>query len=342
VQVVGTSPLTGREDFTGGVDVTLQAQVEPPLIPGFLALAERFFPTLLPHNFIAGGNLAEFEFGGKRQLVLMARLQMDPADRVPVSLGKHWDAKNWIGAVVENLAPAPEGDASPAWYVIRGGCFYGRNQRISHWFGGGIGLEEKGFRPAATERIRSLGASGNGAWVFWLEPQGDASGHYHVLRDPASAANRLFAVRHPMLQRLAGPIPASSAFDRPDLVEDLPVSAAVSALAGVASLLTAHQDTLQRTLAEPDHEIWSQRANPAVAAALALEGSVQALPPAPASRERLASGIRALYAEHGETLRALETFFDGTFGYSAWDAVGNPLREALSGYLAEAAARMPA
>jgi hypothetical protein len=55
VQVVGTSPLTGRESFTGGVDVILQAQVEPPLIPGFLALAERFFPALLPPNIIGGG-----------------------------------------------------------------------------------------------------------------------------------------------------------------------------------------------------------------------------------------------------------------------------------------------
>ena len=46
VQVVGTSPMTGREDYSGGVDVTLQAQVALPLVPGFLSLAERFFPTL--------------------------------------------------------------------------------------------------------------------------------------------------------------------------------------------------------------------------------------------------------------------------------------------------------
>ena len=52
VEVVGTSPLTGREDFSGGVDVSLQAQMAPPLIPGFLNLGERFFPALLPHNFI--------------------------------------------------------------------------------------------------------------------------------------------------------------------------------------------------------------------------------------------------------------------------------------------------
>ncbi len=339
VQVVGTSPLTGREDFTGGVDVILQAQVEPPLIPGFLALAERFYPTLLPHNFIGQRALAEFEFGAKRNLILMAGLEADPSDRIPVSLGKHWDAKNWIGAVVENLTPM---SAGPAWYSIQGGCFYGRSRRISHWFGGGIGLDEKGFRQAAGERIRAMGPSGNGAWVFWLEPHGEPEGHLAILRNPAAAAGHPLAIRHPMLDRvLSAPahVPAAA---RGELPGGLPLASAISALSGVAAILASHQDTLQRALAEPAHALWSGRANPAVAAALALEGATGALPPAPAAQERLAEGIRALYREHGETLRSLEAHFDETFGYSAWDAAGNSLREALAGSLAEAQARAPA
>jgi hypothetical protein len=75
---------------------------------------------------------------------------------------------------------------------------------------------------------------------------------------------------------------------------------------------------------------------------LALEGATESLPPGPAAQERLAADISALYRAHGETLRALEAHFDATFGYSAWDAVGHSLREALAGSLAEAQARAPA
>lgn len=339
VQVVGTSPLSGREEFTGGVDVMLQAQVEPPLIPGFLALAERFYPTLLPHNFIGHRALAEFEFGAKRSLILMVGLEADPSDRVPVSLGKHWDAKNWIQAVVENLAPPGPG---PSWYSIQGGCFYGRSRRITHWFGGGIGLDEKGFRQAAGERIRGMGSSGNGSWVFWLEPQGEADGHLATLRDPASAARRPIAIRHPMLHRVLSAPGHAPAAARGELPGGLPVASAISALSGMAGILASHQDTLQRALAEPAHALWSERANPAAAAALAMEGAEGALPPAPAAQDRLAADIRALYRDHGETLRSLEAHFDETFGFSAWDAVGNSLREALAGSLAEAQARAPA
>lgn len=343
VEVVGTSPLTGKEDFTGGVDVALQAHVEPPLIPGFLGLSERFFPTLLPHNFLERQAIAEFEFGGRRSLLLMAALQVDPADRLPVSLGKHWDAKNWIQAVVENLAPADPA-AAPSWFAIQGGCFYGRNGKLSHWFGGGIGLDGKGFRQAATDRIRSLGPVANGAWVFWLEADGDAAGLYEVLKNPGAAARRRIDIRHPMLRKLLGAesrIPAGPGLAT--LAEDLPVGEAVRALAAVAGVLAGHQDTLLRARVEPSHAAWSERANPAVAAALALEASAtDILPPAPASQERLANDIRALHAAHGETLRALEALFDETYGYSAWDAVGNPLRETLVAYLTEQPARAAA
>ena len=58
----------------------------------------------------------------------------------------------------------------------------------------------------------------------------------------------------------------------------------------------------------------------------------------------LEADIRELYRLHGETLRSLEAVFDGTFGYSAWDSVGNPLRESLGEYLETRAAdaRSPA
>ena len=70
--------MTGREDFSGGVDVALQAQVPLPFVPGFLSLGERFFPTLLPHNFVAAYALDVFGSGSRRDLVLLASLQADP------------------------------------------------------------------------------------------------------------------------------------------------------------------------------------------------------------------------------------------------------------------------
>ncbi|HKP97180.1 MAG TPA: hypothetical protein VJ385_15630 [Fibrobacteria bacterium] len=345
VQVVGTSPLTGREDFSGGVDITLQAQMVPPLIPGFLNLGARFFPALLPDNFIERHAVDAFEFGGKRRALLMAALQMDPADRVPVSLEKHWEPKNWIQAVVENLAPASRSDGKAGgYYSIKGGCFYGRNRKITHWFGRDIGLEEAGFRLAATEKIRGMGHSGNGAWVFWLEPQEGADPE-ELLRDPAAAARRRIAIRHPMMHRLLRHRGAPAAGTRASIA-DLPAEEAVAALVQVARILIAHQDALQSALAEPTHADWSERAaTTAAAALLALEGR----PPAPpsqaqASQEGLDADIRDLYRAHGETLRSLESMFDETYGYSAWDAVGNPMREMLSEYLVEKAAdaRAPA
>lgn len=336
VQVVGTSPLTGRDDFSGGVDVSLQAQVEPPLIPGFLNLSERFFPTLLPHNFIERGALEVFEFQGKRQLVLMAALQMDPSDRIPVSLEKHWEPKSWVNAVVENLAPS-------GYFAIRGGCFYARNRKITHWFGGSIGLEERSFRKAATEKILAMGPSGNGSWVFWLDPQGMPALDLDALvKDFSGAGNAHLSIRHPMMHRLLSskgglnPMPLQ---DQPSIAH-LPAVEALSALTQVARVLGSHQGLLQHAQAEPAHAIWSQVANPSKAAMEAFSGHVpdaRAEQPRLKAQAGLEADIRSLYQSHGETLRALEALFDETYGYSAWDAVGNPLRETVTGFLTETA-----
>lgn len=359
VEVVGTSPLTGREDFSGGVDVSLQAQMAPPLIPGFLNLGERFFPALLPHNFIERHVLEVFEFGGRRQPVLMAALQMDSADRVPVSLEKHWDPRNWNQALVENLVPAAAETAAQAglpqsagarnaYFSIKGGCFYGRNRKITHWFGGDIGLEEPGFRQAATEKIRAMGQSGSGAWVFWLEPQG--AGAEALLGNPSVSDQGRIAIRHPMMHRLLRHRGSLAARRAENSLADLPVDAAVAALTQVARVLIAHQDVLLRALAEPSHADWSERRSPMNEALRALEASQAGSETKSSARirpDRLETDIRDLYRDHGETLRALEALFDETYGYSAWDAVGNPMREMISGYLVEsvekaADARAPA
>jgi hypothetical protein len=324
--------------------------VATPLIPGFLGLGGRFFPALLPHNFIERYAVDAFGFGGKRQALLMVSLQRDPSDRVPVSLEKHWDARNWIRSVVENLAPA-RADGKPAGYFsVKGGGFYGRNRKVTHWFGGDIGLEEPGFREAATEKIRSMGANGKGAWVFWLDPQ-DGADIDALLKAPA-AAQRPIDIRHPMMHRLlrhraaavrtaVGERAGTDAFS----IAGLPMNETVAALTRVARTLIAYQDVLQSALAEPSHADWSRRGNSTLDALLALEGRAA---PAQASarplHEGLEADIRDLYQSHGETLRALEALFDETYGYSAWDAVGNPLREKLTEYLTEAAAdaRTPA
>lgn len=349
VEVVGTSPLTGREDFSGGVDVTLQAQMAPPLIPGFLSLGDRFFPALLPHNFIERHVLDVFEFGGRRQPVLMAALQMDAADRVPVSLEKHWEPKNWNQALVENLvpeaagpratdAPSQSAGARASYFSIKGGCFYGRNRKITHWFGGGIGLEEPGFRQAATEKIRAMGQSGSGSWIFWLEPQGAEA--EALLGNPAVSDPGRIAIRHPMMHRLLSHRGSVAARRAESSLADLQVDEAVAALTQVARVLISHQDVLLRALAEPSHADWSERRSPMNDALRALDASqagAEAKPTAPARQGRLETDIRELYRDHGETLRALETLFDETYGYSAWDAVGNPMREMISGYLVESA-----
>jgi hypothetical protein len=131
---------------------------------------------------------------------------------------------------------------------------------------------------------------------------------------------------------------------------ELPMDDAVAALTRVAGTLVAHQEVLQGALAEPSHADWAQRGNATLDALLALEGrnaQAQASSSQSSARpthEGLEADIRDLYRSHGETLRILEALFDETYGYSAWDAVGNPLREKLTEYLTEAAAdaRTPA
>lgn len=325
IQVVGSSPLTGKEDFSGGLDVSLQAQVDLPLIPGFLNLGERFFPTLLPPNFIESYVLDTFEFRGRRRPLLLAALQTDASDRIPVSLDKHWDAGNWIQAVVENLAPAGGG----TYFTIAGGCFFSRNGKITHWFGGRIGPEEKEFREAAADKIRALGGSGNGAWVFWLEAQGANPPAWETL---AVFGKREFqphfSIRHPVMHQLLHHREGSGAMGRLQSqlsIARLSVAEAISALSQVARILVDHQEDLQKARTEPSHALWSEfvahpgRDNPARPDGSGLE-----------------STVRALYRDRGEVLRTLESVFDETYGYAAWDAVGGPLREALSSYLAEA------
>lgn len=349
VQVVGTSPMTGREDYSGGVDVTLRAQVPLPLVPGFLSLGERFFPTLLPHNFVAGYALDILATGARRDLVLLASLQADPShapERLPVSFGKHWDPRNWVGAVVENLSP-PEG----AYHVIRGGCFYDRNRKVTHWFGSGIGLEDAGFRQAAAERIRALGPSGDGAWVFWLDPQGKGAPRAEDLAGlHRSRPQARFSIRHPVLHRvLLHRVPAPDAGSAAiPAIARMPAESAVAALARVARILAGHQDELHRARTEPAHDRWSERAAiPAdpggsaaerMAAALAAaERGAPSPPDAAAGLSSLEADIRDLYRDLGEDLRVLESVFDEAGGYAAWDAPGNPVRDRLSAYLAEGA-----
>src|SRR5690606_9530051 len=208
-----------------------------------------------------------------------------------------------------------------------------RNRKITHWFGAEIGLRGAGFRQAASDKIRAMGASGKGAWVFWLEPQGNAAvpeglmaGTPGTGAEPALAPRRI-SVRHPMLHGML--LNGASGSARPQgSVWDLPAGEAVAALAGVAKVLVSHQDDLLIASAEPSHAVWSENRE-APAAALMVSGASAARTPA-FPREGLEADIRALYREHGETLRALESVFDETFGYSAWDAVGDPMREMLA------------
>lgn len=340
IQVVGSSPLTGRGDYTGGVDVALQAQVALPLIPGFLSLGERFFPTLLPHNFVEAYALDVFELAGRRDLVLMASLQADPADRTPVSFGKHWDPKNWVGAVVENLSPVPG-----TYHTVRGGCFFSRSRRVTHWFGGEIGLEDRSFRQAAAERIRSTGVSGNGAWVFWLEPQGKGFPASQSLQGIESRHPQArFSIRHPMLHRLLSRRAPAALAASPSIAR-LPAESAVGALSKVARILADHQDELHRARTEPAHALWSEQA--VVSPAVAVAGAIAAAEPggatessvlrAKAGMSSLENSIRELYRTQGEALRTLESVFDETSGYAAWDTVSNPMRELLAAYLGEGA-----
>lgn len=345
-QVIGSSGLSGRDDFSGGVDVSLQAEVALPLVPGFLGLVDRFFPPLLPHAFVASYRVARVEAAGRRDLVLMASLQPDPSERPPVSFGKHWDPKNWIGAAVENLDPAGGG----AYHVIRGGCFYARNKRVTHWFGSGIGLDDRGFRQEAAERIRALGASGNGAWVFWLEPQGRASRPSDLEGLERSRPQARFTIRHPLLHRLLARAPRAGAPSGQAAIARLPAESAVLALSQAARIVIGHPEELHRARTEPAHALWSEETlkTAAVRVADALAAAEAGGPPAgaaaaPASPPSLEAAVRGLYDSQGEALRSLESAFDESGAFAAWDSPGHPLRDLIAAYLEEGAeARSPA
>jgi hypothetical protein len=234
--------------------------------------------------------------------------------------------------------------------VIRGGCFYARNKRVTHWFGSGIGLEDRGFRQEAAERIRALGASGNGAWVFWLEPQGLASRPSDLDGLEASRPQPRFTVCHPMLHRLLARAPRSAASAGQAAIARLPAERAVQALSHAARIAIGHQEELHRARTEPAHALWSEEPmkTAAVRVADALAAAESGLPSAagPAGRQSppsLEAAVRGLFATEGEALRSLESAFDESGAFAAWDAPGHPLRDLLAAYLEEGAeARSPA
>jgi hypothetical protein len=150
-----------------------------------------------------------------------------------------------------------------------------------------------------------------------------------------------------MLHRLLrGSFPATAAGGSAPSIARLPAESAVAALAQVARILTDHQSELHRARTEPSHADWSEQvldsAATAVAGALAAaESAASAEGPGGSdiAKDRLSleTAIRELYRTQGETLRALESAFDETSGYAAWDAPSNPVRDLVAAYLSEGA-----
>ncbi len=300
VEIVGSSLLNPSHGYSGGVDIALYDENESSTTPAFINLSERFFPTLLPSNFVEKFAVSTFHFQESEQLLLMAHLQIDPYDKIPVSFEKHWDPKNWIGAVVENLAPELD---SELFFTVQGGCFFNRNKKITHWFGGGIGLEEKSFRDEASLKIRDMGIPENGAWVFWLEPQGLKKPL--VLQSLLKNGSPAFSIRHSMLWRLLKSASTSEILPNEMPFAGLPIARIVEALRAVAKLLMAHQD---------------------------FRHQVKALNN---GNKVFEAGLKELFQLQGETLSHLESVFDETYGYAPWDLIGNPLREQIVQYLSE-------
>jgi hypothetical protein len=163
--------------------------------------------------------------------------------------------------------------------------------------------------------------------------------------------HRVLRHRVPAPEQGSGAIPA---------IARMPAESAVAALAHAARILAGHQDELYRARTEPAHDRWSEVAAHAAEAADASGGGLSAAgriadalasagrgdapaPPEAAGLSSLETDIRDLYRVRGEDLRMLESVFDETGGYAAWDAPGNPVRDLLNAYLeAGAEARSPA
>ena len=303
VEIVGSSLLNPNHSYSGGVDIALFDSAEKPLIPAFLNLSERFFPTLLPSNFMEQYSLSTFRFQESEQLLLMAHLQIDPYDKIPMSFEKHWDPKNWIGAVVENLAPGLDGNL---FFTVQGGCFFNRNKKITHWFGGKIGLDEKSFRHEASAKIKEMGIPENGAWVFWLEAQGNREKEFYSQLQKNGQPT--FSIRHSILGRLLLTETLTTMTTEEFPFAGIPATQIAAALRDVATLLIEHQDFRHR---------------------------VKSLTPNDNSQS-FESKIEELFRKQGEILGHLESVFDETFGYAPWDIIGNPLREKIVKYLSEA------
>ncbi len=323
VQVVGTPLLSPARAYSGGVDIQLQPRVEFPLLPGFLNLAERFFPTLLPWNFMEGFALETFQPApDKEQLLLRVDLKMDPFDKMPISLEKLWDPKNWLDAVVENLVPGHGG-----LFTVQGGCFYTRARKTTHWFGGRIGLEDRTFRTKAAKAISGLGPTKHGAWVFWLTCR-DAAGRIGI--PPVGVGrkgNSHFSIRHSLLYRIWAHGRLKTEVSLPGrpgpLLGKVPMSEAVSALGDVAELVIGHQ-TLLQLVRRASRSGWS-----------AVDGGSLLSRGEAGERARdLEKSVAALERDKGEVMKDLEAVFDKSCGFFSWDVIGNPVLDNLANYLA--------
>ncbi len=323
MQVVGTPLLNPGRAYSGGVDILLQPQVEFPLLPGFLNLAERFFPTLLPWNFMEGYVLETFRPSPeKEQLLLRVDLQMDAFDKMPISLEKLWDPQNWLDAVVENLVPGHAGV-----FTVQGGCFFTRARKTTHWFGGRIGLEERSFRSKAAKAISALGPSEHGAWVFWLACRDSAGRVGKPPLGPSRKGNSHFSLRHSMLFRLWAhrklrPEPILPGRPGP-MLGKVPLPEAVNALGEVADLLVRHQ-TLLQLVRRASRSGWS-----------AVDGgSLLSRGEAGEKARELEQSVAALQRDKGDVLKELESVFDQSCGFFSWDVIGNPVLDNLANYLA--------
>ncbi len=185
VQIVGHSAFRSEGSFAGHATLAMGPALEPNRLPRFARFAEQWLPVLLPEGFVSAVDLTWVDDDGAQPVVTVALTRPEGEVPVPPALREDWDPAGWSDAVIETAAGG-EGHA-----LIRGGCFVSAEGRISHWFGGRIGLERRGFRARAAEQLRSAVARGSAHWCFWVEPVGTSE-------LPAFAGGRV-RVRHPAM-----------------------------------------------------------------------------------------------------------------------------------------------